>query len=256
MGGRRLVHPLTRAAAQHRKPHTLYVSGHLHHRVVRRRQSRQAADYMGTVLVNGHPAGPSPLLIAGLGMALLSFTLVIRSAHHARRWPREMRAHRGTGPVMSRVGWWGHQGAAVTSPGRAHRAQLQHDVPVPPLDAVPARTSANDPWAPADQSKRRWIEGRPRGDADRRCDAECRVRSGRTRAVPPFWSPGPVCLHIFSIAPGGSSCAAPGGWLVQPPNKVGSVRLLGQGVQRPLASGPVRKKSRHERHPGTRPGRG
>ena len=30
---------------------------------------------MGTVLGSGHPAGPSPLLIAGLAIAMLSFTL-------------------------------------------------------------------------------------------------------------------------------------------------------------------------------------
>jgi hypothetical protein len=40
--------------------------------------------YLGTVLGDGHPAEPSPLLIAGLAMAMLSFTFVIRSAQHAR----------------------------------------------------------------------------------------------------------------------------------------------------------------------------
>jgi len=39
--------------------------------------------YLGT----GHPAGSSPLLIAGLAMAMLSFTLVPRPAHHAKRQP-------------------------------------------------------------------------------------------------------------------------------------------------------------------------
>ena len=45
----------------------------------------KVADYLGTVLVNGHPAGLSPRLIAGLAMAMLTITFVIRSAHHARR---------------------------------------------------------------------------------------------------------------------------------------------------------------------------
>jgi hypothetical protein len=40
--------------------------------------------YLGTVLGDGHPAEPSPLLIAGFAMAMLSFTFVIRSAQHAR----------------------------------------------------------------------------------------------------------------------------------------------------------------------------
>jgi hypothetical protein len=45
----------------------------------------KAANYMGTILVNGHPAGPPPLLIAGLAMAMLTLTFAIRSAQYARR---------------------------------------------------------------------------------------------------------------------------------------------------------------------------
>jgi hypothetical protein len=41
-----------------------------------------------------HPAGSLPMLIARLAMAL-SFTLVIRPAHHARRQPRDSRIHPG-----------------------------------------------------------------------------------------------------------------------------------------------------------------
>ena len=44
-----------------------------------------AADYMGTVLVNGRPAGPSPLLIAGIAVAMLAITMTIRVAQHATR---------------------------------------------------------------------------------------------------------------------------------------------------------------------------
>jgi hypothetical protein len=40
---------------------------------------------MGTVLGNGHPGRTLTLLTAGLAMAKLSFTFVIRSAHHAGR---------------------------------------------------------------------------------------------------------------------------------------------------------------------------
>lgn len=45
----------------------------------------KAADYMGIVLVSGHPAGPSPLLVAWLAMAMLTLTFVIRLAQHDRR---------------------------------------------------------------------------------------------------------------------------------------------------------------------------
>jgi hypothetical protein len=44
-----------------------------------------AADYMGTVLVDGRPAGPSPLLTAGVSLAMLAITFTIRAAQHATR---------------------------------------------------------------------------------------------------------------------------------------------------------------------------
>lgn len=44
-----------------------------------------AADYMGTVLVNGHHTGPSPLAIAGVAAALLTTTFIIRAVQHATR---------------------------------------------------------------------------------------------------------------------------------------------------------------------------
>jgi hypothetical protein len=44
-----------------------------------------AADYMGTVLVNGRPAGPSPLLIAGISAAMIAVTFAIQTAGQARR---------------------------------------------------------------------------------------------------------------------------------------------------------------------------
>jgi len=44
-----------------------------------------AADYMGTVLVNGRPAGPSPLLTAGVSLAMLTIAITIRAARHAAR---------------------------------------------------------------------------------------------------------------------------------------------------------------------------
>jgi hypothetical protein len=44
-----------------------------------------AADYMGTVLVNGRPAGPSAPLIAGISLAMLAVTFTIRAAQHATR---------------------------------------------------------------------------------------------------------------------------------------------------------------------------
>jgi hypothetical protein len=44
-----------------------------------------AADYMGTVLVGGRPAGPSPWVIAASALALLTLTFVIRATRHARR---------------------------------------------------------------------------------------------------------------------------------------------------------------------------
>lgn len=45
----------------------------------------QAADYMGTVLVIGRPAGPSPLLTAGTAIAMLAVTFTIRATQHATR---------------------------------------------------------------------------------------------------------------------------------------------------------------------------
>jgi hypothetical protein len=45
----------------------------------------KAADYMGTVLVNGRPAGPSPMLFAGAAIAMLTVTFTIRAAQHATR---------------------------------------------------------------------------------------------------------------------------------------------------------------------------
>jgi hypothetical protein len=45
----------------------------------------KAADYMGTVLVNGRPAGPSPLLFAVAAFAMLTVTFTIRAAQHATR---------------------------------------------------------------------------------------------------------------------------------------------------------------------------
>jgi hypothetical protein len=44
-----------------------------------------AADYMGTVLVNGRPAGPSPLLTAGVAAAMLAVTFATRAARNAAR---------------------------------------------------------------------------------------------------------------------------------------------------------------------------
>ena len=44
-----------------------------------------AADYMGTVLVHGRPAGPSPLLTAGIALAMLTLTFTIRAVRHATR---------------------------------------------------------------------------------------------------------------------------------------------------------------------------
>jgi hypothetical protein len=45
----------------------------------------KAADYMGTVLVNGRPAGPSPLLIAGTAIAMLTIAFTVRAAQQATR---------------------------------------------------------------------------------------------------------------------------------------------------------------------------
>jgi hypothetical protein len=44
-----------------------------------------AADYMGTVLVHGRPAGPSALLVACVAVAMLAVTFGIRAVRHATR---------------------------------------------------------------------------------------------------------------------------------------------------------------------------
>lgn len=44
-----------------------------------------AASYMGTVLVHGHPAGPSPLLVTGAAFAMLASAFAVRAARHATR---------------------------------------------------------------------------------------------------------------------------------------------------------------------------
>ncbi|HZD74278.1 MAG TPA: hypothetical protein VE776_10420 [Actinomycetota bacterium] len=44
-----------------------------------------AADYMGTVLEGGRPAGPSSLLIAGVSLAMLAVAITLRAARHATR---------------------------------------------------------------------------------------------------------------------------------------------------------------------------
>jgi hypothetical protein len=44
-----------------------------------------AADYMGTILVHGHPAGPAPPLTAGAALAMLAVTFAIRATQHATR---------------------------------------------------------------------------------------------------------------------------------------------------------------------------
>ncbi len=44
-----------------------------------------AADYMGTVLAAGRPAGPSALSVAGAGAAMLAVTFAIRTIRHATR---------------------------------------------------------------------------------------------------------------------------------------------------------------------------
>ena len=44
-----------------------------------------AVDYMGTVLVNGHPAGPTAPLTAAIALTMLASTITIRAARHATR---------------------------------------------------------------------------------------------------------------------------------------------------------------------------
>lgn len=43
------------------------------------------ADYMGTVLVNDRPDGPPALAVAGVALALLTITFIIRATRYARR---------------------------------------------------------------------------------------------------------------------------------------------------------------------------
>ncbi|WP_432830758.1 hypothetical protein [Dactylosporangium sp. CA-092794] len=44
-----------------------------------------AVDYMGTVLDHGRPVGPSPLLIAGVALAMITTAFAVRAAQHATR---------------------------------------------------------------------------------------------------------------------------------------------------------------------------
>ncbi len=44
-----------------------------------------AADYMGTVLVRGRPAGPGPALVGGVALAMLAAAFAIRGLRHASR---------------------------------------------------------------------------------------------------------------------------------------------------------------------------
>lgn len=44
-----------------------------------------AADYMGNVLVDGRPVGPSPLLVAAVSVAMLVVTLALRAVRHVTR---------------------------------------------------------------------------------------------------------------------------------------------------------------------------
>jgi hypothetical protein len=64
--------------------------------------------------------------------------------------------------------------------------QLQHDVPVPPLDAVSVRTWTSDPWPQADQSNRRWTEADSPAMPIVSVTLGDRCVSGRTRADPPI----------------------------------------------------------------------
>ena len=44
-----------------------------------------AGDYLGAVRVDGQPAGPSPLLVGGASLVLLSVGVAVATARHARR---------------------------------------------------------------------------------------------------------------------------------------------------------------------------
>jgi hypothetical protein len=48
-----------------------------------------------------------------------------------------------------------------------YRASASMMCPASPLDAASTRTSTSDPWTFSSQSNRYWVEGWPRGDADR-----------------------------------------------------------------------------------------
>jgi hypothetical protein len=58
-----------------------------------------AADYMGTVLAGGRPAGPSPLLTAGVALTMLAVTFTIRAAQHATRWLPHRPSRRQSSPL-------------------------------------------------------------------------------------------------------------------------------------------------------------
>ena len=92
--------------------------------------------------------------------------------------------------------------------------QLQHDAPVPPLDAASARTRTSDPWPRADQSNRRWTEADSPAMPIVSLTLGDRRVSGRTRADPPFWTAilarfdRPVTVQICVI------CTVTRGWSV------------------------------------------
>lgn len=44
-----------------------------------------AADFMGVVRVNGHPAGPPPVLVAGVSLGLFAVAFIVRLARYAHR---------------------------------------------------------------------------------------------------------------------------------------------------------------------------
>jgi hypothetical protein len=64
--------------------------------------------------------------------------------------------------------------------------QLQHDAPVPPLDAVSARTWTSDPWPQAVRVNRRWTEADSPAMPIVCVTLGDRRVSGRTRADPPI----------------------------------------------------------------------
>jgi hypothetical protein len=44
-----------------------------------------AADYMGTVLVHGRPAGPGPLFVTVIAATMTAVTISVRTIQHATR---------------------------------------------------------------------------------------------------------------------------------------------------------------------------